>query len=110
MCSAMHAEALNAAGVDALTVIDASLAGQSDQEVFAAACEQARTVLTKNVADFAQISADHLTSGGHHPGVLIALSSRFSRRASGLNRLVAAVKALAGQPLDDLVIYLEPAR
>lgn len=110
MYSAMHAEALNAAGVDAVTVIDTGLAGRSDVEVFEAAREQGRAVLTENVADFTQISADQLTSGGHHPGVLIALSSRFSRRPSGVNRLVAAVQALSGQPLDDLVIYLEPAR
>lgn len=110
MYSAMHAEALNAAVIDAATVVGSGLAGRSDVEVFNAAREQGRAVLTENVADFVQISADHLTSGGHHPGVLIALSSRFSRRASGLDQLIAAVKALSGQPLEDLVIYLKPTR
>lgn len=110
MYSAMHAEALKAVGIDAVTVIDTGLAGRSDLEVFAAAREQGRAVLTENVADFSQISADHLTSGEHHPGVLIALSSRFSRRPAGVDRLVAAVQALSSQPLDDLVVYLKPTR
>lgn len=110
MYSAIHAEALNAAGIDTVTVIEAGLAGRSDVEVFAFAVEQGRSVLTENVGDFSQISADHLTSGNHHAGVLIALSSRFSRRPSRVPQLVAAVHALSGQALDDLVVYLKPAR
>jgi len=43
-------------------------------------------LLTENVADFVRIASDHLSTGGHHPGVLVALSSRFSRRPSGSTR------------------------
>lgn len=107
MYSAIHAEALEALSIDSLTVIAAGLAGRSDWDVFAAACEQQRAVLTENVGDFSHISAQHLTAGRHHPGVLIALSSRFSRRPAGLEALVAAICAVAGQPLDDRVVYLE---
>jgi hypothetical protein len=63
-------------------------------------------LLSENVADFARIAADHLAGGHHHPGVLIALSSRFSRPA-GRDALVAAVLAVAGQPLEDRVVFLE---
>ncbi|MCP9491148.1 MAG: hypothetical protein MSC31_14925 [Solirubrobacteraceae bacterium MAG38_C4-C5] len=63
-------------------------------------------LLTENVGDFARIAADHLTRGGHHPGVLIALSSRFSRRPAGRPTLVAALLAVVGEPLDDRVVYL----
>lgn len=108
MYSAIHAEALNAAGIDATTVIEVGLAGRSDLEVFAAAVHDARAVLTENVGDFSQISADHLTSGEHHAGVLSALSSRFSRRPSGVGKLVAAIRCLSDRVLDDLVVYLEP--
>jgi hypothetical protein len=59
------------------------------------------------VADFAGIAADHLTTGQHHPGVLLALSSRFSRRPAGRDPLVAAVRAATGTPLNDRVVYLE---
>jgi Domain of unknown function (DUF5615) len=110
MYSAMHAAALEAAGMDVVTAIQLGFAGRSDVEVFAAACEQARAVLTENVADFSQISADHLMSGEHHPGVLIALSSRFSRRPAGVGKLVAAVVGISDRALDDLVLYLETTR
>jgi hypothetical protein len=101
------AEALRAAGIDAVTVGELGLAGRSDPDVFAAAGADGYVLLTENVADFTRIAADHLTAGRHHPGVLLALSSRFSRRPAGRGALVAAVQATAGQPLDDRVIFLE---
>lgn len=68
-------------------------------------------VLTENVSDFARIAAERLTAGGHHPGVLIALSSRFSRRPGGIAAIASAVRALAGEGLEDRVVYLDrPAR
>jgi hypothetical protein len=65
------------------------------------------TLLTENVADFTHISAEHLSAGEHHPGVLIALSSRFSRRRAGIGAIVAAVHAVADQQLEDRVVYLQ---
>jgi hypothetical protein len=83
MNSARLAEALRAAKVDATTAAELGLAGRSDFDVFATAVADGDVLLTENVADFARIAADHLTAGQHHPGVLIALSSRFSRRPAG---------------------------
>jgi predicted nuclease of predicted toxin-antitoxin system len=100
------AEALRAADVDACTVIELGLAGSSDPEVFAAAIADRRTLLTENVADFTRISADHLVAGQHHPGVLIALSSRFSRRAAGIGPFVIAIRDVADQQLTDCLVYL----
>lgn len=113
MYSGIHADALRTAGIDASTVFDAGLAGRADPEVFAAAVAEGQAVLTENVADFTRISAQHLSGGGHHPGVLIALSSRFSRRAAGVGALAAAIASLADQSLEDRVVYLrrsEPER
>ena len=101
------AEALRVADVDACTVIELGLAGSSDPEVFVAAIADGRTLLTENVADFARISADHLVAGQHHPGVLIALSSRFSRRAAGIGPLVIAIRDVADQQLTDRIVYLQ---
>jgi predicted nuclease of predicted toxin-antitoxin system len=101
------AEALRAADVDARTVVEFGLAGSSDPEVFEAAIADGRTLLTENVADFARISAEHVVAGQHHPGVLIALSSRFSRRAAGIGPLVTAVRDIADQHLTDRLVYLQ---
>jgi Domain of unknown function (DUF5615) len=107
MYPAALAEALRRAGIDACAVIELGLAGRSDPDVFAAAVAQGLTVLTENVADFTRISAEHLTAGHRHPGVLIALSSRFSRRPAGLGPLVTAICAVANQQLGDRVVYLQ---
>jgi hypothetical protein len=59
--------------------------------------------LDRNVA---RIAGDHLTNGHHHPGVLIGLSSRFSRRPAGRRALVASVLAIADKTLEDRVVFL----
>jgi Domain of unknown function (DUF5615) len=81
-----HAEALRDANMEAVTVAELGLAGRSDLDIFAAAGADSHVLLTENVADFARIAADHLAAGHHHAGVLIALSSRFSRRPPGATR------------------------
>jgi hypothetical protein len=100
------AEGLRAAGIEATTVVALKLAGSSDAEVFAAAVAGGYVVLTENVGDFTRIAAEHSTSGGHYPGLLIALSSRFSRRPAGANPLIAAIQIAADQRLDDAIVYL----
>jgi hypothetical protein len=107
MCSAVHAEALRVAGIHTTTVLELGLAGSSDPELFAAAIAEGSVLLTENVADFTRISAEHLLAGQHHPGVLIALSSRFSRRPAGMPALVAAIAGLARQSVVDCVVYLQ---
>lgn len=110
MYPATVAQALRAAGIDATTVADLRLAGASDPEVFRAAVAAGYAVLTENAGDFAPIAAEHSTVGGRHNGVLIALSSRFSRRPVGRQPLIAAVQAVAGQRVEDRVIYLKRAQ
>jgi Domain of unknown function (DUF5615) len=101
------AEALRAASLDASTAAGLGLAGRSDPELFTAAVAGEHVVLTENVADFARIAAEHVLAGGHHPGVLIGLSSRFSRRPAGVARIAAAVAAVADEDLRDRLVYLE---
>ena len=109
MYSATVAGALEAAGIEAITVADLRLAATSDPEVFGAAVAGGYSVLTENVGDFARIAAEQSTAGGRHHGVLIALSSRFSRRPAGIGPLVAAIQALPGEQIADRVVYLNHA-
>ena len=103
------AGALEAAGIEATTVTDLRLAGASDPQVFGAAVAGGYSVLTENVGDFARIAAEHSTAGAHHHGVLIALSSRFSRRPAGIGPLVAAIRGLADEQIADRIVYLNEA-
>lgn len=100
------AEGLRDARIDARTVGEIGLAGSSDPDVFAAAISIGHVLLTENVADFARIAAEHFNAGAHHPGLIIALSSRFSRRPAGRKPLIGAIAALGAEQLADRVIYL----
>ena len=107
MYPARLAAALCAEGIQATTVSELGLAGCADPDVFAAAVASGYAVLTENVGDFTLLAAEHSTAGGHHHGLLIALSSRFSRQQAGSVALVAAVKDAAQQSIDDRVVYLK---
>lgn len=109
MYPARLATALRAEGIEATTVAELGLAGSADPEVFAAALAGDYAVLTENVGDFTQLAAEHCAAGRHHCGLLIALSSRFSRQAAGSARLVAAVSEVAQLALTDRIVYLSTA-
>lgn len=101
-----HAEALRRAGVEARTVAELGLAGRADVDLLEVAVADGFVLVTENVADFAHICAEHLVAGLHHPGILIALSSRFSRRPAGVSALVAAIRDVADDQLGDRTAYL----
>lgn len=101
------AAALCAEGLEATTVGELGLAGSADPDVFATALAGGYALLTENVADFTQLAAEHSTAGGHHHGLLIALSSRFSRQPAGSAALVAAVREATQQNLADRIVYLK---
>jgi Domain of unknown function (DUF5615) len=107
MYAANVAEALRAINIEATTVAALRLAGAADPEVFGAAIAGGYAILTENVGDFARIAAEHSTAGGRHPGVLIALSSRFSRRPAGVQPLVTDIQAVADEDIQDRVVYLD---
>lgn len=106
MYSPRTADALRDCGIDAVTVAELGLAGSADADVFTAALAGGYALLTENVADFARLAADHSIAGGHHHGLLIALSSRFSRQPAGLAALVTAVRDATDQQFDDRVVYV----
>jgi len=101
------AQVLRDHGIEAATVTELGMAGRSDADVFAAAADGGYALLTENVSDFARLGSEHVAAGRHHFGLLIALSSRFSRRPAGYTALAAAVAAVAGDQLNDRLIYLE---
>ena len=101
------AQELRDQGIDAVTVAELGMAGRSDADVFAAAADAGYVLLTENVSDFARLCSEHVAAGRHHSGVLIALSSRFSRRPAGYAGIATAVAAVADCQHDDRLVYLE---
>jgi hypothetical protein len=100
------AQALRDQSIEATVLAELGMAGRSDADVFAAAVDGGYALLTENVSDFARLCGEHVLAGGHHFGVLIALSSRFSRRPAGYAAIVTAVAAVAIEQLDDRLVYL----
>src|SRR5260370_36420951 len=106
MCPGKLARELRDQGIDAATVAELGMAGRLDADVFAAAADGGYALLTENVSDFARLCSDHVAAGRHHFGVLIAFSSRFSRRPAGYAGLATAVAAVADDQIGDHLVYL----
>ena len=107
MYPAALAHTLTAEGIEAFTTRQLGVTGSSDSDLLELAVRDAYVLLTENVSDFARLAGELLTAGGHYPGILIALSSRFSRRPAGIPVIVAAVKQVGGEDLGDRLVYLE---
>lgn len=74
MCPEALADQLRQAGIDTVTVAQLRLTGAPDTDVFTVARGGGRAVLTEHVGDFTRLAADLILAGGHHSGLLVALS------------------------------------
>jgi uncharacterized protein DUF5615 len=101
------AQALRDQGIDAATMAELGMAGRSEPTFSLRLPTGEYVLLTENVSEFARLCGDYVITGRHHLGVLIALSSRFSRPPGGHGAIVTAVAAVAGDELDDRLVYLE---
>ena len=87
------------------TTADPALRGLSDPDLFAAAQQQKRVVVTYNRADFEAIVRDYAATGQEHHGLVIVHPGRFPSWEFG--RLA---KALAKQPLPpggNFIVWLQ---
>lgn len=83
--------ALRASQVDALTAIDAGMAGCDDPEQLAYATAQGRVLLTCNVGDYARLHAQ----GVPHAGIIVVPQQRLAvgEQLRAIVRLVATISA-----------------
>lgn len=65
------ASALRRLGYDAISVYDISRTGLSDEEQFEFAQEEKRTLVTRNIRDFAAIAEDWLKNDKHFCGMVL---------------------------------------
>jgi len=112
MYPARLAQALRERGVDAEGVDERSpLRGLADEELLVVAAREGRALVTENVADFMRLYGEWGVADRRHAGIVIALSSRFSRTPAGSEVLVdSLVELCAGrsgpEALDDAVHFL----
>jgi len=112
MYPARLARALRERGADAEGVDErAPLRGLADEELLAVAARERRALVSENVADFMRLYGEWGAAGRRHAGIVIALSSRFSRTPTGyevlLDSLVELCEHLPGrEALADAVHFL----
>ncbi|HET9591544.1 MAG TPA: DUF5615 family PIN-like protein [Solirubrobacterales bacterium] len=89
MYPARLARALRDRGVDAEGVDERiPLRGLADEELLVVAAREGRALVSENVADFMRLYGEWGAAGRRHSGIVIALSSRFSRTPAGYEGLV----------------------
>jgi hypothetical protein len=112
MYPARLARALRERGADAEGVDErAPLRGLADEELLALAAREGRALVSENVADFLRLYGEWGAAGRRHAGIVIALSSRFSRTPAGHEVLVGSLVELCaerpgGAALADAVHFL----
>lgn len=112
MYSAYVARALRDRGADAEAVDGRSpLRGLADEELLVVAAREGRVLVSENVSDFMRIYGEWGAADRRHAGIVIALSSRFSRTPAGYEVLVDSLADLCEQrpehePLAEAVHFL----
>jgi uncharacterized protein DUF5615 len=85
-------------GTDAQGVDERNpLRGLADEELLAVAAREGRALVSENVADFMRLYGEWGAAGRRHAGIVIALSSRFSRTPAGYEALVDSLVDLCTQ-------------
>jgi hypothetical protein len=112
MYPARLARALRERGADAEGVDERGpLRGLADEELLVVAAREGRALVSENVADFMRLFGEWGAAGRQHSGIVIALSSRFSRTPAGYEGLVDALVDLCAarsgdEALADAVHFL----
>ncbi len=70
--------ALRARGVAVVTVMDAGLTMESDEEQLAFAADLGCVLYTFNIPDFHRLHVDWAATGRQHAGIILAPQQRFS--------------------------------
>lgn len=106
------AEQLRRRGHDVDAVVEAAaLRGQPDAEVFSAAQDARRAVVTENVRDFVPLAAEYAGVDRGHHGLILLDASTYPRGSSRtVGRMVTALERLLGrrpgEPADSFVHWL----
>lgn len=98
MYPARLAQGLRERGTDTEGVDERSpLRGLADEELLVVAAREGRALVSENVADFMRLYGEWGAAGRRHAGIIIALSSRFSRTPTGYEVLVDSLVELCTQ-------------
>jgi hypothetical protein len=98
-------QGLRARGFDVLTTVEAGHCGKSDQDQFAFAIQQRRTIYTFNVGDFARLHREQLVQGMQHSGIVVLPDQRCST-GEKIRRLAKFVSGVSSEDMMNRMEYL----
>ena len=97
------ARQLRSQGHDVLAAPErADLHGFSDRELLRVATAERRTIVTENVADFAELHRQSILGGEPHAGLVFTSPRRYPRTRRGIGKLVRALAGLLAEGPADL--------
>ena len=96
---------LRARSFDVLTTSQAGRCGASDRDQLDFAVEQARTLYTFNVGDFARLHRERLTSGIDHHRIIVLPDQRYSV-GEKIRRLASFVASTTAEEMMNRMEYL----
>lgn len=94
---------LRKAGVDAISTPDAGRLGASDLSQLLYAADGGGTIVTFNVAHFAQLHTEWIDSGRHHAGIVVSVQRPIGEDTLRLKHLAMALSA---EKMKDRLEYL----
>ncbi|MFI5009790.1 MAG: DUF5615 family PIN-like protein [Solirubrobacterales bacterium] len=102
------AEQLRAGDHDVYAVVErGELRTLPDHEIFAAAQQELRAVVTENIADFARLASEHDRRGHPHHGLILVDPGKYQRGdPRTIGRMVTALDQLLGEHPQDLATSL----
>lgn len=99
------AEQLRKRGHDVVTAFEQGWHEFDDTALLDACVGQSRTVLTNNVDDFVGLAHEYLATGSTHHGIVLTSDLGYSRRVTGIGRLVNALDTLLrDNPAEDALL------
>lgn len=107
------AQELRNRGLDVVAVAERTdLRALPDEAVLDVARDEGRTVITRNIGDFARLHLQSLTEGRPHAGIVMVTGQTFPQNRSFVGALVKALASAAHDstlPRPGEISYLKPA-
>ncbi|MHB2023546.1 MAG: DUF5615 family PIN-like protein [Mycobacteriales bacterium] len=92
--STLVAISLRGTGHDVVAAVEQEWQTLGEKELLDRCVEQARSLLTNDVADFAAIARRWASEGRHHFGLIFTADSSWPRSRDNIGRFVAALDSL----------------
>ena len=97
--------ALQARGLDVLSVLDSRMSGYPDAQQLAYAAAQGRVLYSGNIGDFHELHYEYLATQRSHSGIILVPQQRYSV-GEQLRRILNLASSLSAEEMKDRLEFL----